>query len=269
MEYEKVLLFRAPTLEEDMINASLNTGNWQYTDTPHFVVRGVFSPETTRCDLAQLIRSKTASIVIEDQDAPLFDAMKPYRRFATCVTDFEVREYMVGKGPDTLSLKTDRSIGVWGSSDLGDLSYEDAKAKLLRTGIIEHLAGKFEGFEYIVWIAPARNVAVKAWDIVHLWDVRGGGMHVRAVHRVIDQYKNTPENRAVLVYELDDYRREVKAAHAKLTELHDGRIGNNERLSLLLTDANEEFFEEHINGEGAYDYPDVLTPYPLELPSDE
>ena len=42
-----------------------------------------------------------------------------------------------------------------------------------------------------------------------VWDVRGGGMNVRAVHAALDGHKNTPENRALPVYELDGYRREV------------------------------------------------------------
>lgn len=105
--------------------------------------------------------------------------------------------------------------------------------------------------------------------MVHLWDVRRDGTGAKAVHHELDQFKDTPENRAVLIYKLDEYRRNVTAAHSKLMELHDGRIGSNDQLPLLLTDANEEFFEEHIKADGAYDFTDILTPYPLNTPAGE
>ncbi len=34
-------------------------------------------------------------------------------------------------------------------------------------------------------------------------------MNVRTVHAALDDHKNTPENRALPVYGLDGYRREV------------------------------------------------------------
>ncbi len=269
IESEYVVLEQAPSLEEDMIDRSLNSMGWQYYHTPHFVVRGVFAPGTTLCDFTHRIDSNTLTLAIEDAGGPEFSRLSDYRAYVTCVTDLEAREYMVGKGPQTLAVVTKSNAGILAVADLYDLSYEDAYAKLQESGTLELVAQRFEGLEFIVWLAPPHNVAVRAWDMVHLWDVRGDGTQTRVVHHSIDHFKNTSENRAVLVYKLDDYREAVKAAHSKLMELHDGRIGSNDRLLPLLTDANEVFFEEHIKAEGAYDFADILTPYPLYPPTEK
>lgn len=99
MEREIAVAEKAPTLEEDMTNRSLNTGGWQYHHTPHFVVRGVFSPETTRCDLTHRIYSKSLAIATEDAGGPELSRLLDYRSYVTCVTNFEAREYMVVRVP--------------------------------------------------------------------------------------------------------------------------------------------------------------------------
>ena len=268
VERERIVREHASSLEEDMVNRSLNGPGRSYTDSPHFVVRGVFLPGTTRCNFTHFKVSNSTVIADEVRgDRSMRLSETPW--VTTCVTDLSVREYMVGDGPENLTIVTETLPAIYIVRDYFDRLDEDLTDELQRSGLIEDVVASHEGFEVILWVTPPSNVAVKAWDMTGWWDVLRDGEEIKSVHRSVKWFRDTPENRAVLIYAVDDYRQKVKAAHSNITSMHEGRIGKHEDLPLLLIDANDEFFEAHIAAEGAYDDPDVVSPVELLLPADE
>ena len=130
------------------------------------------------------------------------------------------------------------------------------------------VAETYEGEEWIIWISTPTNVAFKAWPVRDAWDVQRDGSEIKVVHWGKSWFKPSEINESRLEFTLEDYRREVKKAHANFSKLYEGRIGEDEDLPLLFADANDEFFEEFITSRGAYDYPDVLTPLAFPIPGE-
>ena len=268
VERERIIKERAKSLEAEMISRSLNTEGFLATHVPHFVVRGIFVPRSTRCDFAHLNVSNSTAIAEEELGGiPPKVSTVPW--VLTCVTDFSVSEYMVGRGPEDLTLVTTAIAAGFVVRDYLDRLDEDLTDELAESGIAENTARSREGLEAILWISPPGNLAVKAWEVTGRWDVRRVGNEFHAIHHSIEWFRDTPENRSLLVYTLDDYRQKVKEAHAKLMAMHDGRIGSNEALASLMTDANDEFFEAYITAEGAYDNPEIVVPAAILLPADD
>ena len=69
---------------------------------PHIVARGVYLPSTTRCTVHDQILAHIAGQIgvfqahEREKDSTL--------RFTQCFMEFDVREYIVGKGPETLTI---------------------------------------------------------------------------------------------------------------------------------------------------------------------
>lgn len=268
VEKERITLPKAKSLEEEMISRSMNADGFLATHVPHFVVRGAFVPDSTRCDFTHLNVS-ISSAIAEEEIGGIPPKLAEFPWVVTCVTDFSVREYIVGRGPENLTLVTEAVAAALVVRDYTSRLEEDLTDDLAESRIVENTAATREGFEAILWIAPPSNLAVKAWDITGRWDVLRDGEDVKAVHHSLKWFVDTPENRANLIFMLDDFRREMKRAHSKLAELHEGRIGQHEGLAQLMTDANDEFFEAHITAEGAYENVDIVVPAAILLPADE
>ena len=282
-----------PTLEEFMIKSSENEWGLVY-DVPHFVIRGTFTPSTTRCALTDLMFANSV-LIAEPQlvgksglDGRQRSVSNPIPKpVLTCVTDVSVNEYLVGQGPDTLTLQTyagppENAIPDYYEKFRTDPSH-DFGYDLWLSGIANTIADQREGREWVLWIGGPTNVAVMAWRVVHGWELELVSGDVIVFHPLRRAFANNPEMLQRVEFTLDDYRNAVRQAHSELRSKHDGRIGSHEDLPAILLDAGAESFEAHLAAEGAYDFPDIApapvptadpqvsypTPTPIALPIPE
>ena len=259
---DSVIMGDAPTLEEIMVWSS--RGEWgQVDDVPHFVVRGTYMPKTTRCAVTQYLK------VALTNDVRISGPISAdTNNVIDCLTDFSASEYIVGRGPQRLTVRTAKVLAELLIPGYSDSRRGEVTDELLATLVAPPVVETYEGGEWIIWIGTPNNVAVKYWPATDLWDVQRDGSEIKVVHWAKKWFKPSEINEARLEFTLEDYRREVKKAHANFSKLYEGRIGEDEDLPLLFADANDEFFEEFITSRGAYDYPDVLTPLAFPIPGE-
>ena len=264
VETEPIIFERASTIENDLVRRSLNQDWYAYFDVPHFVVRGRFETGTTRCALANDMPSRVVGLAIPKYEG--FGATA-HKELLMCVTDFYVDEYMFGTGSKKLSLVT---YIKYAGAVLRDFKSDDRSRdygyEVYVSRVEPRTASKYEGREWILWIAPPHNLAVKAWDIVHYWKLDRDDSDANVTHSQIDQHLDTPENRALLIYPLEDYRATIIEAFHALIKMHDGRIGDHEDLPLLLSEATDESLDAYIRSQGGYEWPERVTPATISIP---
>ena len=263
-----------PTLEELMIKSSENEWGLVY-DVPHFVIRGTYTPTTTRCALTDLMFAKSVLIAEpqlvgkQDRDVRPRRASTPIpKSVLTCVTDVSVNEYLVGQGPDTLTVQTyagppENAIPEYYEKFNADPSH-DFGYDLWRSDIVNAIADQREGREWVLWIGGPTNVTVKAWRVVDSWELELDSGDAIVFHPLRRVFLNNPEILPRVEFTLDDYRNAVRLAHSELRSKHDGRIGSHEDLPAILLDAGAESFEAHLAAEGAYDFPNIT---PASVPT--
>ena len=286
----------AVSIEDDMIGRSVNE-RFGYTHAPHFVVRGTYLPGTTRCAVTGL-GAPLSSVISEGDDELLAVIATAEARFeadpealkklpktypptlVTCVTDLAVNEYMVGRGPDTLTIQTFWRVAFLYIPDFyeryeADPDY-DFGYDLWELDFADGVAQPIEGKEKVIWVGAPQNLAVKAWRPVETWDVVREGAEILVARDDAQFHINRPDDYALIVHPLDEYRQKVGEAHAKLVEMHDGRMGDHEDLPMLVLDANDDFLEELLVVEGAYQFnktplsitaPDPDFQYPTPTPA--
>ena len=121
---------------------------------PHMVVRATGIPDTSRCD--GLYPVKTADF------RPVDEGLKHSFRYY-CFTDFRVNEYIIGKGPQILTMKM-------AAGNVSLLNLEDWKT--VDEQWVEETfdlpgpssASKYEGKEYIIVVGISVNFAVETWE---------------------------------------------------------------------------------------------------------
>lgn len=226
----------AQTLEENMLERSAR-------HTPHIIVRATYVPGSTLCQPLPYVLPRYREDLIRIETADKL----------WCHTDIAVNEYMVGRGPEKLSVSTFEA-------SMHDFSLE--LENFAQPMVIEPVAETFEGREWVLWLSPSWNLLISSWEVVGYWDVqRRSGGKVVAVDEWKWAHKQTPENIALLEYTLDDYRMEVKKAHAVLMKRNSGRVGEGRSLPAIVTDANSEFLRAYLISAGDDDH-EGFTPAP-------
>ena len=242
-----------PNVPETLLEKLSFETDIDYAFAPQFVVRGAFVPDTSRCGWS---------------GRQFYDKGEKYgpRReldTLTCVADFRVSEYMVGKGPALLNVSTFVS---YGAGD-GPIAIDEEGRPLADGGT--YITPSFEplefGQEMILWIALPSNILFQAWSYVEYWHLERGNGMIKVVDRYKKYYEPTPANLALLEYTLDDYRREVKKAHAEWVSSRGASIASV-RSTSFVTDANDEFLRAKLVELGAHDYPDVRITSPPPVP---
>ena len=116
------------------------------------------------------------------------------------------------------------------------------------------------GREHILFLDGSYDLSVEAWEVIGTWDVqRREDGTVIAVHPFRDLWRSfKPDgyqaHRSKLEMELPAFTQALTEAHqARVTE-YGGRIGADESLPMLVTDANR--LREYYTAVGAYDHPD-------------
>ena len=117
-----------------------------------------------------------------------------------------------------------------------------------------------EGREAILFIGPAVDISVEAWEVFWTWNVeRRDDDTVVAVHPYRDYYYSPEEyqmHRSKLEMELPAFTQAVTTAHQARVAANGGRTRPDPNYPMLVTDANRlrEYFSDP--KVGAYDHPD-------------
>ena len=209
-----------------------------------FVIRGTTIPGTTRCIPVNVV------YVVNGERTVFVDNLDT----AACAIDVRVNEYMVGKGPATLTIHLGTNAPDWPLWD------EDAlKPENLKENIANSLAKEWEGIEVVLWLQRPFNVLVQAWNYGYIAYVERIGDEIKVVDQYIDAYSGLPSfnsglHLSKLEFTLKDYRRDVKEAHANLSDSLEASIAGSETRRLI-TDANDEFLRARLIELGANDDP--------------
>ena len=216
--------------------------------TPHMVLRGTYLPDTFRCTSDEPFRPPD---YLRDE----LGSLAAYSATTKCYFDVRVNDYIIGTGPTALTIL----VFYWPHG-----SEEHAEEMRRQLEADEDAMDAFSGREHIMFLSPPVDLSTLAWLSVH-WDVqRQVDDTVVAVHPARDHWRRRkPDDyqtyRSVLEMELPAFTQAVTEAHdARMTE-YEGRIGADESLPMLVTDASQ--LRDYYTEVGAY-APGVPTPAP-------
>nr|MDE0502412.1 hypothetical protein [bacterium] len=191
--------------------------------TPHLVVRASFLPGTTRC-----------SVYKREFPAFIDFALASDNRLLTCFIDVRVNDYLIGKGPPTLSIAAYIYPFIYVGEDTFDYAASHGP----------EAARTYEGREGVLFLAPSLTTVVEALWMTEFWDVQrtGDAVKVLAPYKELIERsyrdKFTEENLALLDRPLDEFETVIsKGAVARAAETG-GRIAVGDDLPMLITDAN-------------------------------
>ena len=227
------------------------------------VLRGTFLPGTVRCD-ADGKRFRPPPY--DNEDLALLETYRSIK----CYADVRVNAYVLGSGPPTLT------VMVW--NDLYWFTFDQESVEPLRSSLERVLteggelnlnisvpAGGIEGRERILFIGSPVDVSSEAWEVFETWGVeRQEDGTVIAVHRDRDAWKHYTDDyytyRSRLEMELPAFTQAVTTANQERIIEYEGRIGADEDLPDLITDANQ--LSQFYRDTGAYNHPDGPPPQP-------
>ena len=220
--------------------------------TVHIVLRGTYLPGTVRCTSGHRIRK------------PSYSSGRLRGLIIYCFADVRVNAYIIGSGPPTLTVTVAISLYTsrfehddedYGLPQLESrrLAYERAlaeggrfeydlplKGHMLPRGHFGTITlgsrlgrpwvsappGGIGGKEVVLFIRPVNDLSVEAWRVSETWDLeRRDAGTVVAVHQYMER-------------ELSALTQEVMVAHQARVAANGGRIGADESLPMLVTDAN-------------------------------
>ena len=234
---------------------------FEYWDTaPHFMVRGVAVPGSTRC------MSRGRSIFLPAGDTELLEVGGPISHI-DCYTDIEVREYIFGSGPRRVTY-----LSAWRPMD--DLSPDfgrvDRNAAYFDE-IASPLAESLEGYEWVIWLAVPLDASQGAWKSTSMWDVqrRDDGTIV-GVSRFRNRRHDDSEYLGSLEPLLGEFIADAQSAMAHYVELYGGRVGASPDAPMLSASADLSAVYEYIKLMGALDVPGFTyePPPPSPLTAD-
>ena len=228
----------------------------------YIVLRGTFLPGTVRCDAD----GKRFRPPPYDNEGWSWTA-SPHSSIK-CYADVRVNAYVLGSGPPTLT------VLVWWEDYWFTLDQEFAEK--LRTSEERFLTeggarspssvaymsvpeGGIEGREDILFIGPTNDASAETWEVFETWGVeRQEDGTVIAVHPHRNYWSRNPGDyqtyRSQLEMELPAFTQAVTTANQERITEYEGRIGADEDLPDLITDANQ--LSQFYRDTGAYNHPD-------------
>ena len=239
---------------------------------PHLVVRGTYIPGTVRC-IADNTARYPSYIGVPNNSVP--GGVSQFK----CYADVRVNAYVVGSGPSTLTVLV-RAFGYCSNATPEAIErlrsyYERFFIEGWDGYVITVPAGGIGGREAMLFLGPAIDVSIESWRVYTTWDVqRREDGTVVAVHPHRDYWRSRADYqtyRSAVEMELPVFTQAATAAHqARLTE-YGGRIGLEENLPMLVSDANQ--LRQYYNEVGAYSHPEgppsqpppVYAPAPASL----
>ena len=224
----------------------------------HLVIRGTYLPDTIRCMAdgttvrLQSWRNENSKHIFRSSAVAL------------CYADVRVNAYIVGSGPSVLTVLVDRKLyGGRRHEELGEQYRSDLERALVEggsNGSIDAPRDGIGGREYMLFLGTASDVSIEAWWVTSTWAVESqADGAIVAVHPHRDLWRSAGQEgfsmyRPSLEMALPAFTQAVQSAHqARVTE-YEGRIGAEDDLPMLVTDANQ--LREYYTAVGAYSHPD-------------
>ena len=223
-----------------------------YLWTTHIALRGVGLPGTARCEIELAMLHGYVTRSIENPEWSVSD-----RRVYTvnCYVDFQVQEYIVGKGAPTLT--------IWVFQFGGASTRDSANLLNIREKFLPQMQDIYEGYEWVFYLRPSKYVSVEVFRSNKAWGV-GRDRNRPAEYcsgAEICAYANTPAE----VIPLGELQNDTKVRHARLMEKNHGRVRPEPIYADIILDTYEltSFFTQV----GAYDHP-VATPAAPPIPGE-
>ena len=228
--------------------------------TGHIVVRGQYIPGTVRCATRNIYRAQPHT-TLDDYE------LESGLGFVNCYADVNVAAYIVGQGPSTLTVLAER-VRYW-DPRLTEEEAEEARRSVESVFVQGGNTGNsrirgvpnggITGVESILFLGPAFDASIEAWEVFFIWDVeRRDDGTVIAVHPDRDAWARRDNYetayRSKAEWTLSDFTTEAQAARRAMVTDYGGRIDEDEDLPQLVTNANElhDYYEEV----GAVNHPD-------------
>ncbi|MXX93750.1 MAG: hypothetical protein F4Y63_09950 [Chloroflexi bacterium] len=208
----------------------------------HMVVRGILLPGTTRCGVYPYHPPRSENA---------FTSSSPW---VVCYVDSQVHDYIVGKGPEKLTLSVSGRL-ILDAFSHDDFPNQIELAEMVKDSQAEQIAGIEDmliGREWVVGINPSSNIAQLAWNPVSVFPVeRADDGEVRVVSRWLrfmraDGDEITDEHRDHLSWPLDEFERRAVAFHENRPEK--SGVGWDYLPATILTDAYDihKYFDEEL-----------------------
>ena len=221
---------------------------------PHFIVRGVAVPGSTRC-----ASHGPPSVLLKGPPTDSVESLS-LGTSIDCYTDIAVREYIFGTGPSRITfISGGRSVDEI-SPDFGTAERDSAYYADITSPLTESL----EGYEWIFWLTTPLDASQGAWKASSMWDVQRRddgaivgvsrsrvGSDVESVY--LDELEPTLQN----------FVTDTKAAMAHYVELYSGKIGDSSNAPSFISSPDLSSVYEYIKSMGALDIPGfTFTPPP-------
>ncbi len=222
-----------------------NTSGW----SPHMGVRAVALPGTTRC-----IPEGRSNLY-----SPGYEGTAVHVVFG-CFTDFLIRDYIVGRGPERLTIwVTGGPPEYLDQIDWGDEAQVEQR-------VVSKVAEVWEGYEWAMYLGPytrATTETLQHFGASAVQKLEDGSVAVvspdaAAYERLAARGEMDAQYLIRVIAPLAAFEQDLPDSIATLG----GQVaGGDPNRPLLLQDANAEFLHEHFVAQGVYDHP-VLTPAP-------
>ena len=217
--------------------------------TPHIIARALGLPGTTRC-------APQATLYLYGDEADAGSST------FYCFTDFDVRSYIIGQGPEKLT------VNVAFGHHLTQ-AWNDEMALYSASAVSE----VWEGYEWVIFIAPHPSAAVEAWSAIWADDVqRLEDGTIAAVSQSAHYHRSEIEDgvldRKYLRYienPLDEFELMIKQ---DFPVLEGKEVGDDPNRPSLIQDANADVLHKFYVGQGAYDNLTVTPAPPPPVPGE-
>ena len=227
---------------------------------PHIVVRGIANYDTTRCDVYPIELANYLGDLLSDIRESLYHYY--------CFIEVSINEYLIGKGPATLTVAMHRE-NLW---DIDLENWDNTMDQILEDldDPRSRVAGAYEGKELVLFLNIPPTLAVESWHVDSSFDIwfvqKGVDNNINVVAQDII-YARTENQRNQLTIPWTDLSRLVTEASESRISITGGRIANDPSFPLLVTDAN--YLQDFYVSVGAvYDGSDDATVLPPPVPGE-
>ena len=220
---------------------------------PHQVARGVVVPNSTRC------ASYTGRAVMRGYQV----LWVPGGSHIRCFVDVAVREYLVGAGPERITLQMGVRSNDQQSSTFGTVP-RDAE---YFADIASPMMDALEGYEWVFWLNVPFDPAIETWGSSNYWSVqRTEEGSVVAVHRWSGRHSKQEQYGNLLEIPLDKHAKEVKVARQYYVQLYGGRVSASPDSPDVIATSHRLSLVAFLRSISAYDVPGFTTSPPPPAP---
>ena len=223
---------------------------------PHQVVRGVVVPGSTRC-ASQKGRAQTRSDIEGDV------SWTPGGSHIRCFVDVSIREYLVGTGPNRITI-----VQGWRNNDHLRHDYDTVpRDDEYFANIASHLINALEGYEWIFWLNLPSDPTSETWESSNYWSIqKQEDGSILAVDRWSGYHYRQATYADRLEVPIDRYAAEVKEARRHYDLLYDGRVNAFPTSPAIIATSDRSSLTDYLRSIGTYDIPGFIPQLPPPAP---